>query len=240
MPSDPDSFLLRAIRARRRGDTGEDVLPEQADEFAQLERIGAALAEGEPVELVEPPAELWAQIEAATAQTEPPGSSGASAPTDSTPLATGRQRTGRATSRRRRLVWLGVAAAALLVAVTAALLSREGDKGDVVANAELEQLVETGTAQATLVRVDGEYRLDLEIEGVEAADGFLELWLIGPGDVSGELRLISLGVVNESGSYPVPAGIELSAFPIVDISVEPFDGNPSHSGDSLLRGELDV
>jgi anti-sigma-K factor RskA len=131
-------------------------------------------------------------------------------------------------------------AAVVVVAAIAAVLSRDGDGDDVVASAELEQLVETGTAQATLVRVDGEYRLDLEIEGVEADDGFLELWLLGPDDEPDELRLISLGVVNESGSYAVPAGIELSAFPIVDISVEPFDGNPSHSGDSLLRGELDV
>lgn len=31
----------------------------------------------------------------------------------------------------------------------------------------------------------------------------------------------------------------LGAFPIVDISAEPLDGVPTHSGDSVTRGVLD-
>jgi hypothetical protein len=27
-------------------------------------------------------------------------------------------------------------------------------------------------------------------------------------------------------------------FPVVDISIEPFGGDPSHSGDSVVRGTL--
>jgi hypothetical protein len=238
MPSDPDSFLLRAIRARRTGDTGEDIPPEQADDFAMLERIGGAVTDDEPVALVKPPPDLWARIESAIAEPDH-GDAPAGEPRSAAPIALDQRRAARRPTHRRPLVWLGVAAALLLVAATAALLSRDGDDSDVVASADLEQLVETGTAAATVVRLDdGSYRLDLEIDAVEADDGFLELWLLGPGDTSDDLRMISLGVVNESGSYPVPAGIELSAFPVVDISVEPFDGDPSHSGNSLLRGEL--
>jgi len=29
-------------------------------------------------------------------------------------------------------------------------------------------------------------------------------------------------------------------YPLVDISIEPYDGNPTHSGDSIVRGQLDV
>jgi Anti-sigma-K factor rskA len=244
MSSDPDRFLLRAIRARRTGDTGEDVPPDQVDDFAVLERIGGAVTDGDPVELVEPPPDLWARIESATAPADRSELPEGQSPTAGTgaggaSIGLGRRRTRRRAARRRPVVWLSVAAAVLLVVVAATLLSRDGRDDDVVASAELEQLVETGTAEATLVRLDdGQYRLDLEVDGVEPDGGFLELWLLGPGDGTDDLRLISLGVVNQSGSYPLPAGLELSAFPIVDISTEPFDGDPSHSGNSLLRGEL--
>jgi hypothetical protein len=37
----------------------------------------------------------------------------------------------------------------------------------------------------------------------------------------------------------VPAALDLAKFPTVEISVEPLDGQPGHSGVSLVRGELD-
>jgi hypothetical protein len=36
----------------------------------------------------------------------------------------------------------------------------------------------------------------------------------------------------------VPADLDLSKYKIVDVSVEPYDGNPAHSTDSLVRGSL--
>ena len=36
----------------------------------------------------------------------------------------------------------------------------------------------------------------------------------------------------------LPADLDLAEFPLVDVSVEPLDGNPTHSGDSVARGEL--
>jgi anti-sigma-K factor RskA len=247
MPSDPDDFLLRALRARRTGDTGEEVPPELAEEFALLDRIGAAATDDEPVEPVEPPPDLWARIEAATSedvQTVEASTGRLASPDVAAPAAISLddRRAARRSARRRLPAWLAVVAVVLvLLVVVAALLQRDGDDSEVVASVELEQLVETGTARADLVReTDDRFRLDLEVDGVEPGDGFLELWLLGPGEEADELRLISLGVINESGSYPLPTGIDLSAFPIVDISVEPFDGDPSHSGNSLLRGEFEA
>ena len=61
-----------------------------------------------------------------------------------------------------------------------------------------------------------------------------EVWMINP-DVT---QLISLGPIRSDGIYDLPAGLDPAAFPIVDVSFESFDGNPQHSGNSVLRGEL--
>jgi hypothetical protein len=54
-------------------------------------------------------------------------------------------------------------------------------------------------------------------------------------------RLLSLGPVTPGRhSIDLPAGVKVDEFPIVDVSVEQFDGNPAHSGDSIARGRLDV
>jgi hypothetical protein len=53
-------------------------------------------------------------------------------------------------------------------------------------------------------------------------------------DASG---LLSLGLLEgTSGRFAVPAGIDLDQFTLVDVSAEPVDGDPSHSGDSIVRG----
>jgi hypothetical protein len=36
----------------------------------------------------------------------------------------------------------------------------------------------------------------------------------------------------------LPADIDIGQYPIVDVSVEPMDGNPAHSGVSIARGQL--
>lgn len=37
----------------------------------------------------------------------------------------------------------------------------------------------------------------------------------------------------------VPDGLDADAYSVVDVSIQPYDGDPAHSGDSLLRGTLD-
>ena len=41
-----------------------------------------------------------------------------------------------------------------------------------------------------------------------------------------------------AGSFPIPDGVDLSEYDLVDISFEPIDGDPAHSGDSIVRGQL--
>ena len=75
--------------------------------------------------------------------------------------------------------------------------------------------------------------VDLDAE-VPATD-VREVWLIR-SDASG---LVSLGLLEgASGRFVVPDGIDLDEFTLVDVSAEPVDGDPAHSGDSIVRGEL--
>ena len=60
------------------------------------------------------------------------------------------------------------------------------------------------------------------------------MWLID-ANVEG---MVSLGPARSDGIYAVPSDLDVAAFPIVDVSVEPPDGNPTHSGVSVLRGTL--
>jgi anti-sigma-K factor RskA len=69
------------------------------------------------------------------------------------------------------------------------------------------------------------------------ADGFREVWLID-SEVRG---MVSLGPLEGgTGQFVIPAGVDVGQFPIVDVSLEPVDGVPTHSGNSIVRGTLDA
>ena len=72
------------------------------------------------------------------------------------------------------------------------------------------------------------------------AQDYRELWLI---NTDGK-RMYSLGVLPPAGTgtYPVPPqlGSALDGFTIVDVSIEPYDGDARHSLDSQVRGTLPV
>ncbi|KGM11652.1 transmembrane anti-sigma factor, partial [Cellulomonas bogoriensis 69B4 = DSM 16987] len=109
----------------------------------------------------------------------------------------------------------------------------------VVAQAELEPLPGwDATAQARVHEADdGTRELVLVLEGGETDGAFREVWLIDR-DVT---RLVSLGILEGSeGSFTVPTDLDLSDFAVVDVSAEPPDGDPAHSGDSIVRGLLDT
>ena len=65
--------------------------------------------------------------------------------------------------------------------------------------------------------------------------GYEEVWLIS----SDLKRLISIGVLSgQQGRFDIPADVNLKEYPIVDVSDEKLDGDPAHSGDSIVRGTL--
>ena len=191
-------------------------MPDEHDhEDLEMAELGALFERTRPGEVVweAPPEQLWDRI--AVAVEEPPAAV--------EPLA-----------RRRRTWWtVGAAAAAIAVVAVAALVLRRDD-ADVIAEVELEQLDDSGSGRAELLDRDGSYQIRVETEGLDPADGYLELWLLD----SSATRLVSLGPLRDDGLYDVPTGVDPAEFPVVDVSVEPVDGDPTHSGRSVLRGQL--
>jgi hypothetical protein len=61
-----------------------------------------------------------------------------------------------------------------------------------------------------------------------------ELWLVDTGVTDPR----PLGVVTGSEQVVVPSSIDPKTHPVVDISLEPDDGDHHHSGHSLMRGTL--
>ncbi|WP_084105185.1 anti-sigma factor [Demequina sp. NBRC 110056] len=151
-----------------------------------------------------------------------------------------------ASRRERRTSWwaIGAAAAAGLViggvGVGATMLANDGG-GDlqVVAQTGLTDLATEASAGEAILetREDGTQVLVIDTDVAELDDAYLEVWLI---DESIE-GMVSLGhLTSDSTEFEIPAGFDVAAFPIVDISVEPLDGVPTHSGDSVTRGVLEL
>lgn len=153
---------------------------------------------------------------------------------------------GGASRRRRRVVPLLVAAS--LVGAVAGIggtvlvqrLSDDAGGADtVLAQTPLDPLPswQAGGSARVVEAADGErtLELDISVEDPTETTGFREVWLIDR-DVS---RLVSLGVLQgDSGSFVLPEGVDLAEYPVVDVSLEPYDGQPAHSGDSIVRGIL--
>ena len=206
----------------------EPLGPDDARVAAELRRLTEA-----DHTLTPPPAGLWDAIAAEVAEI-PAGPQAPPTTAEPTPAEAGRDPVDLATARRRRNTpgrWLLGAAAAVAVLAVAAVSLLSGGPGDPDARADLVVL-EDGQSPAT-----AELRGDVLVVDADlpaTPDGSYEVWLI---DEAVE-QIISLGPVREDGRYDIPVGIDPAVLPIVDISIEPDDGDPTHSGRSVLRGTL--
>jgi len=220
------------------------------DDLAALRAIGRDLS-ADDLGWDAPPDDLWARIEAEAfgvaaapviepPATEPPvaeppvvGVGGGSAnDTTVVPFPGPDQR------KRRWLVPVAAVAAAALIVVGIITVNatRPGDEPELIASVTLDVLGDAGSGRAELVNADGVKQIRLETADLDAGDGFLEVWVIDPSVT----KLVSLGPLRPDGIYDLPEGLDPAQFPIVDISVEPVDGDPTHSGNSVLRGQLTV
>ena len=95
----------------------------------------------------------------------------------------------------------------------------------------------TGSGDAQVEQLpDGTRQLMIRLSNDHIA-GFRGVW-VGSADLT---KMVSLGVLaNESGNFTIPAGIDLAQYPIVDISNQPYNGDPAHSADSIARGKLNL
>jgi anti-sigma-K factor RskA len=144
---------------------------------------------------------------------------------------------------RRRLVLRPAAAALCAVALLAAgtglgvVLDRDPAPATPLALAPVGDL---DTAASGRVGVKND-RVTVRVNGLSPTDGsqFYELWLLGA-----DKQLVGLGSfqVGETGevTLKLPLPVDPSAFRYFDISLEPGDGDPGHSGVSVLRGPTSV
>lgn len=144
--------------------------------------------------------------------------------------------------RRRRAPWIALAAAVGVVLggiAGAAIVQRSAPEPIVIAQAALAPLpgyAATGDARVESTG-DGD-TVSIDLSGLPATQGYYEVWLLTE-DAS---AMVSLGAVGpgERSTLPLPPGIALDRFTVVDISAEEFDGDPTHSAISVARGTLNA
>jgi anti-sigma-K factor RskA len=145
--------------------------------------------------------------------------------------------------RGRRVLSLALAAAiALLVGIGLGFgLDRLGRQQQTVLwTAQLQALpAYSGSSGEALVEEDanGNKTLVVTLDPSRPIDGSEEVWLIARGST----KMQSLGHLTPSNNrFNIPADLDPRQFPVVDVSQEPPDGDPRHSGDSIVRGTLNV
>ncbi|MCS5723547.1 anti-sigma factor [Herbiconiux sp. CPCC 203407] len=197
--------------------------------------------------------------ETSPAATSPAGTSPAATSPAATraaaPAASSHLATRKPASRRRARLWAPLAGAALVLGLVAGAGvgvwwqgSQQSPRGIAVAGAELAPFPDWPDARGSAVveqSGDGRRQVVVDVDAavdpaVDPAAGggeapLREVWLIR-GDGTG---LVSIGFLDgREGRFDVPSGIDLAQYSLVDISAETDDGDPTHSGDSILRGEL--
>ncbi|MFF8796975.1 anti-sigma factor [Streptomyces globisporus] len=225
---------------------------ECAAELADLRRVlDVGRSAAEPRELVEPPPEVWSGICAELGLS----SQGADSPTldedspaygsrpssqeDVSIVADGKA--GDDGSRRRR--WrsaLALAAAAALLGAAAGsgltwwAVDRQEPSTVAGTSRSLDPLLPSALGSARMGDAAGQRKLDIKVKGLPKTTGYFEVWLMDRS----HKKLISMGVLGSDGHavLPVPDNVDLVEYPIVDVSVQEFNGSPEHSGNSVVRG----
>lgn len=244
---DPDVLALRALGEGAGSAADDDHLAQCARCQSELDQLRAVVATSRsagdmsaaPMESPSPA--VWDRVVAEVGL-------GAPAPSEPRPAVRGYHGRVPDARRRRTAVLLGVAAAAVgvLIGVLGTLLvtglAEEDADPAIEASATLAPLPDGppgGSGEARVIPGDDGRRLEVSVSGFEPEpERYYEVWLL---DAAGE-RLYSLGALDRdlAGTFRVPADVDLAEFPVVDVSAEPYDGNPGHSSVSVSRGTLSV
>ncbi|MFN8124416.1 MAG: anti-sigma factor [Thermoleophilia bacterium] len=229
---DPTAFLL-----------GELAPEEEAEALRRIEEDPAFRAE---VERLRP---VVAALEALPGDAwdlpEPPPLRHPDAVPAAEPRPARSPRAGRAPWWRRAMVPMPAFGLATVIALACgvgigALVVGGGDAPSAprqVADVRLAAFGDTPVAAGGDARIMAGQELTLQVHDLAPSDGgsFYTAWLLGEDG-----KTVSLGSfrVPSSGAATVrlPLPVSPSRFDYVDVSVEPDDGNPAHSGHSVLRG----
>ena len=249
----PETLALAALREPLPADDAAHLAGCAAcrAEVRSLRRSVDALAVPEfatSVTPVAPPPSVWESIAGVTgvqaaprddsAERTPPVVAAPEAPVAPSELAPAPADVRELRPNRAKL--LLAVAASLLVGVgigagAVALATRDG--GSAVVATDLEPLDDRdATGNAEVIDTGNGEQLKVVLHAPALDDGYYEVWLLEPS----VKRMVQVGVVRSgTTTLDLPEGIDLGEYPIVDVSVEPLDGNPAHSGVSVARGELE-
>ena len=98
----------------------------------------------------------------------------------------------------------------------------------------LESLRSSSAGYASLNGWGDNRALNITVTDLPKTSGYFEVWLMDRTHT----KLVSMGVLDADGhaTLPIPDNIDLSEYSVVDVSVQPYNGKPDHSGDSIVRG----
>lgn len=252
MHTSPDVLALMALGEVAGSPAEQDhatVCRDCSQEVAELARIaGVGRAATDADALQTPSPQVWERISAELGLSEHAVTEPAHV-RDATVTELGSRRvaatgsSGAGTGAGRRFLALAVAAALALVAGIGIGIGYQRQVTEpqvrVIASAELEPLPKwAGTTGKAEVTTDGRgnRELVLRVSTAQPVDGTLRVWLmkssIRDPQNMGEVR-------DGEARIPIPQGMSLFQFPVVDVSDEPpGDTDPEHSGDSVARGAL--
>lgn len=250
---DPDTLALRSL--------GEGVgTPEDEAhlaacqecqlEVANLSTLVSVARSGGPLQVQQPSPDVWDSIRAelglsaATSTHSADATTSTQTRTDDPSAAPVVSLSERRARRSRPATWLlaaaGIGGIVVGGAITATVIESSGEAPlTVAASVDLDPLPAWDASGTAELAVDegGQQVLVVSLDAAAVADssGYQEVWLIDE-NVEG---MVSLGVMEGSnGQFVIPTGVDVTAYPIVDVSLEPFDGDPTHSGDSIARGQI--
>jgi hypothetical protein len=245
---DGDTLSLLALGepASPKSDAHLHECPFCSDELATLSSVVRAVRDDSAVPRIAPPPEVWQHIARSTGvhSTVRPNLVLANA----TPSAPRRRFRSRPSGRA-----LAVAASCLLVGLVLGtiggrFLDDGGGAGPTASDSTaVRPLVLAATAliglaaqpaaagQADVVETSSGRQLNLDVHKLSTPNGFYEVWLINPAVT----KMVAVGVLTgNAGRFALPSDVNIAGYPLVDVSIEPMDGNPAHSGKSVLRGTL--
>jgi anti-sigma-K factor RskA len=212
--SEPVDYLLGEMEPERRAQFEAEIARDDALR-AEVERLRGVVTRVEAL-----PAEVWQAPEPPPlAMPEPP-----------------RRPTRRLVLRPAIAALCAVALLAVGVGV-GVLVDRDPEPPTPLVLAPVDGLDRTASAKIGV----GDDGVTLRVSGLKPTgdDQFYELWLLGA-----DKQLVGLGSfrvdANGRATLRMPLPVDPAAFRYFDISLEDGDGNPGHSGVSVLRGPTEA
>ncbi|MGW6492787.1 anti-sigma factor domain-containing protein [Streptomyces sp. NPDC055056] len=226
-------------------------------ELESFRRVVTTVQTPEPDEhdLLQPPAALWTDIAAELSIPQQPlnglpsdaddgshsiNTSGSGRDTDAEHVRTDASMPveRKPVGRRVRFSVALAACAALLGAAAGSTVTWWATRSDSTATTAngkpLDSLRPASTGYASLRGTQTHRSLTINVKGLPSTTGYFEVWLMNRSHT----KLVSMGVLDPSGraTLPVPENIDLREYSVVDVSIQPYNGKPDHSGKSIVRG----